>query len=67
MIYEGYKIEHVGTYAMYQIKRTGSGPVPNFLKGLYSSAELARKQIDSYLRIKGEGSKNAKASSSGSD
>jgi hypothetical protein len=61
--YEGYQIVPEGSYALYTIKRKGSGPAPKSLRGLFGSVELAKKEIDSYLRVKQKGSSNASSSS----
>lgn len=53
MTYNGYNISIGRPYALYIIKNIGQGPVPNQLKGGFSSAELAMKEVDSYLRKKG--------------
>lgn len=65
MTYRGYKIEPLGTFAMYQIKQQGSGKVPNELAGEFTTVSFAKTAIDNSLAklVKGRKS-NAKKESS---
>lgn len=63
MIYKDYKIEIRGTHALFDIKQTGSGPVPAALKGGFTTVELAKTHIDSYLRQKGKVNAKSKRTS----
>lgn len=65
MDYGKYSINLRGTHALFDIKRKTSGPVPNILKGGFTTVRLAQEAIDGYEREKGK--TNAKPNSSGSD
>lgn len=49
MEYKGYKIEADGCYGYKSIKPIGRGSVPVKLRGLYTSAIIAQKDIDAHL------------------
>lgn len=62
--YNGYKIEHLGTFAAYEIKNKGQGPVPKFLRGWFLSEQQAQQRVDAYLRVnQKKGNTNAKSES----
>ncbi len=64
-IYNGYVVESLPTYSMFQIKMQGSGPVPNGLHGFFTKRDEAYKAIDRYLSsLKGK-KRNGKAKSTG--
>lgn len=52
--YKEYKIEFSGSFTGYVIKNTGQGPVPNNLKGHFTSKDFARQAIDRHLVSKKE-------------
>lgn len=60
MEYEGYKIEHMGTFSLYKIKNKGQGPAPKALAGYFQTVNLAQKAIDGYLSTKGKVTTNGK-------
>lgn len=65
MIYRGYKIEPLGTFATYSIKQQGSGKVPNELAGEFTNVSFARLAIDNSLaKLVKRGKSNAKKESS---
>lgn len=66
MEYKGYNIVHRGTHALFDIKRTGSGPVPKELRGGFTTTSLAKVHIDSYESNKGRKS-NAKPKATSTD
>lgn len=61
MEYKGYKIEADGSFGYKSIKPIGRGSVPVKLRGLYTSAIFAQKDIDAHLE---RGGKNGKAETS---
>lgn len=66
--YKGYNVVPVRGFPMLQVKMKGQGPVPDSLKGKYTSRGEAHKAIDSHLAslLKGK-RRNAKTKSSGTD
>ncbi len=50
MLYRGYRIEPLGTFAMYRIRAQGQGQVPAELSGHYTTEQLAKKAVDSSLQ-----------------
>jgi len=58
MEYKGYEIVGDGSYGYKSIKPIGRGSVPKQLRGLYTTAQFAQKDIDAH--IEGSG-KNGKA------
>ncbi len=67
-VYRGYRINSLGTFALYKIQGPGSGPVPNELTGHFTDVRSAIIAIDhSMNKLKGRGrSKNAKETSTSS-
>ena len=62
MTYKGYRIEPLGTFAMFRIRQGAQGGVPAALSGLFSKVEYAQAQIDGYLNsLKKGGRGKAKA------
>ena len=51
-IYKGYRIVNWGGYNLLEIKSVGQGPVPEPLRGNYTSHANARKAIDNLVDIK---------------
>lgn len=47
--YKGYRIEPLGTYAMFRIRSGAQGGIPNTLDGVFSTVKLAKTHIDGYL------------------
>lgn len=60
MEYRGYNIDSDGTYGFKVIKPVKAGSVPGELRGLFTTAVFAQRQIDLYLNEK-EVSKDGKA------
>lgn len=63
--YRGYKIVPEGSFAMYLVKNTGSGPAPKALQGYFLSVNEARKAINGHINTKKKGV--ADGASKGSD
>lgn len=57
--YKDYSIQFSQQFTGYIIKNTGQGPVPNALRGHFTSKDTARQAIDRHLVSK-EGKENAK-------
>ena len=51
-VYKGYQIVNYGGFNLVEIKSIGQGPVPDPLRGLYTSHATARKTIDNFLLTK---------------
>ena len=62
--YEGYQIEHIGTFPMVRIKAVGQGRIPAGLEGLYTTVTEAQRAIDGHLATKGKGKPNGKTKGS---
>lgn len=48
-LYKGYRIEALGTFPMYKVQAQGSGPIPGYLFGTYTSFQQATRAVDRYL------------------
>lgn len=59
MEYKGYNIQALGTFPMLVVKAKGSGPVPNKLKGMFTTHREVTGAIDGYLESLKKGPKNA--------
>lgn len=64
MEYNGYRIEHDGSFGMYTIKPLGRGSTPKELKGRYTDYGAAKDAIDASHASK-KGKTNGKADSEG--
>lgn len=64
MEYNGYSIEHDGTFGYKEIKPIGKGSVPKELRGKYTTAVTAKQAIDAYVREKKSNATTKRASSS---
>ena len=59
--YKGYYLGALGTFAMVAITSKGQGPVPEPLRGMFTSYASAERAVDSYLDSLLKGKKNGKA------
>jgi len=71
MEYKGYMVVPTRVGSFLEIKNKGQGPVPDPLKGVYTTRLAAHKQIDSYLtsllkgKTKGKTNGKTKSTSTG--
>lgn len=49
MIYKGYRVVGLGTFPVFEIKPQSTGKIPKALQGMFTTKDVAFKQIDSYL------------------
>ena len=63
MTHRGYRIEALGTFALFKVMSPGSGPVPTELVGTYTSTTEAKQAIDrSLAKLTGRKSRAQKES-----
>ncbi|MEL7422973.1 MAG: hypothetical protein AAFN81_08290 [Bacteroidota bacterium] len=54
MEYKGFQILSDGTFGLWFIKALGRGSVPKNLRGQYTTAVMAQKDIDLHVNSKGK-------------
>lgn len=64
MEYNGYRIEHDGSFGMYVIRPLGKGSTPKNLKGRFTSYGAAQHAIDASNKMR-KGIKDGENDSSG--
>lgn len=52
MDYNGYKIVRDGRFSYFEIKHTGKGSLPIVLSGKYTHSNIAKIDIDKYIKSK---------------
>lgn len=63
MEYKGFQILNDGTFGLWLIKATGRGSVPKNLRGRYTTAVMAQKDIDLHEKVKGKSNGGTKPTS----